>query len=464
MDDIRLTEIEGSVRANPYDRRMVDRFFDAYEKAFGGEHGPTGHGIDPEKLKMEYLVLKYLHSDGKWTYLNLLGEYFIAQGKYLLARICLSESLRSNPPQPAVFRLLDDIEGRAKCLRLPEDSPREDIVSVIMCTYNKKREILESIRSVLGQSFGNFELIIVNDGGADDAEQIVRSLNSGRIRYHKTKENKGHAAALNVGIGMARGKYIAYLDDDDVYYPNHLECLHAAVHSSKRKFVYSGTRFVRGSVAAGGFKEEGVIGTWNEKHDKNRLISENYIANLSVLQDKSLFVEAGLFSPELNVVMDWELWLRFSLDHDFHHLDVVTGDYRYTGSNITKKDRLLIDFHTEMIQRHYAGYRGKIASAKYFMSAGCPEKGRDLFFEIKSAYDGYFKSAASCAELIPMAGTFNDRDFAKRVALDYFEIDPRGCMEYVRRSRSLRTLCTVLPSMPEKIRKSLRARIHSGKN
>ena len=95
------------------------------------------------------------------------------------------------------------------------------LVSVLMPAYNAEKYISAAIGSVLDQSFTDFELIIVNDGSADDTEKIIRSFPDERITL-VNRENGGVAAALNTGLEKARGKYIARFDADDICYPDRL--------------------------------------------------------------------------------------------------------------------------------------------------------------------------------------------------------------------------------------------------
>lgn len=94
-------------------------------------------------------------------------------------------------------------------------------ITVLMPAYNVERYIRDAIDSVLRQSFTDFELLIVNDGSKDETEQIIRSYSDPRIVLFN-QSNKGVAAALNAGLKLARGKYIARFDADDICYPDRL--------------------------------------------------------------------------------------------------------------------------------------------------------------------------------------------------------------------------------------------------
>ena len=96
-------------------------------------------------------------------------------------------------------------------------------VSIIIPTYNHGRYILETLASVFGQTFTDYEIIVVNDGSPDDTAEVLQPLaQSGRIRYFEQK-NQGQAAARNRGLVEARGEFIAFLDDDDLWPPEKLQ-------------------------------------------------------------------------------------------------------------------------------------------------------------------------------------------------------------------------------------------------
>ncbi len=120
----------------------------------------------------------------------------------------------------------------------------EPAVSVIMPTYNQAKFIRRAIASLHGQSFSNWELIIINDGSTDNTEDILEEyLLDERVRYYQNKRNAGLGASLNLGIAKANAAYIAYLPSDDVMYKNHLQSLYEALLQNTNAVVaYSSVR------------------------------------------------------------------------------------------------------------------------------------------------------------------------------------------------------------------------------
>ena len=102
----------------------------------------------------------------------------------------------------------------------PSNRPQ---VSVIIPTHNRASLLLRAIKSVLAQSFTDFELLIVDDGSSDDTPTVVAGLSDPRIRSFRHSRSRGSAASRNTGIANAVGEYLAFLDDDDEFLPTKLE-------------------------------------------------------------------------------------------------------------------------------------------------------------------------------------------------------------------------------------------------
>ena len=95
--------------------------------------------------------------------------------------------------------------------------------TVVIPTYNRSKLLKGAIQSVLKQTYENFELIVVDDASTDNTKNIVKSFYDNRIRYMMNYHAKGGAGARNAGIFIAKGKWVAFLDDDDIWLPEKLE-------------------------------------------------------------------------------------------------------------------------------------------------------------------------------------------------------------------------------------------------
>ena len=114
----------------------------------------------------------------------------------------------------------------------------KELVSVIMPTYNCGRFIAESIRNVLAQTYTNWELLIVDDYSTDETESIVRSFDDPRIRYMRNEQNMGAALTRNRALREAKGRYIAFLDSDDLWLPEKLAKQIAFMQAHHYAFTY----------------------------------------------------------------------------------------------------------------------------------------------------------------------------------------------------------------------------------
>ena len=115
----------------------------------------------------------------------------------------------------------------------------DPLVTVLLPTYNRSESLSAAIDSVLAQSYSQFELIVIRDGGRP-VVSVMQNYDDSRIHLIDRDENRGKAASLNEALDLAKGKYICYLDDDDQWYPNHLLTLaealekHPTLHSAKQ--------------------------------------------------------------------------------------------------------------------------------------------------------------------------------------------------------------------------------------
>ena len=117
--------------------------------------------------------------------------------------------------------------------------------SVIIPVYNRTDLLLRAVGSVLRQDFQSFEIIVVDDGSEDDIKSIVDAFDDDRVTCHR-QANRGASAARNAGIDRARGRYVAFLDSDDVYLPHHLATMHAMLERSPGAVAYSPIIAMRG--------------------------------------------------------------------------------------------------------------------------------------------------------------------------------------------------------------------------
>ena len=211
------------------------------------------------------------------------------------------------------------------------------LVSVIVPTHNRPDMLKETIQSILDQTFQDFEIIVVNDAG-QDVSTVVQTFNSPKISYLSHETNKGLAGARNTGTRAARGKYIAYLDDDDIFYPEHLATLVTFLQESGESVAYTDAyraHQVRREDGTYAVTERDVPYSFDFNF-KDILIG-NYIPVTCFMHDIKCIHEAGYFDESLHSHEDWDLWIRMSQKYAFHHIKKLTCEFRWRedGTSMT---------------------------------------------------------------------------------------------------------------------------------
>jgi O-antigen biosynthesis protein len=209
------------------------------------------------------------------------------------------------------------------------DQSGSPLVSVIVPTYNRPALLGRALRSILGQTFRGFEIVVVNDGGAD-LRPALDELQCGQtIRHFVHPLNKGPAAARNTGLRAAHGKYIAYLDDDDIYYPDHLETLVNFLENSERHIAYTDARRAWQEVREGELVTTQTDNPYSWEFDPDQLLDSNYIPILCIAHRRSCLDEVGMMDETLPVLEDLDLWIRMSRIYEFAHIHKVTCEFSW---------------------------------------------------------------------------------------------------------------------------------------
>lgn len=207
------------------------------------------------------------------------------------------------------------------------------LVSVIMPVYNGERFLREAIDSILNQTYYNFELIIINDGSIDRSEETILSYTDSRIRYLVNEKNSGICVTLNKGLDVAKGKYVARLDCDDIAMPE---------------------RFAKQVVFLEQHPEIGVLGSdivtfgegQNDRyfdfvHDKEGckagLVFASCFAHPAVMLRTSVIREHNLhYDDAYRGLEDFELWYRISHYTDLTNLPEALTRYRKHPAQVTQ--------------------------------------------------------------------------------------------------------------------------------
>lgn len=219
------------------------------------------------------------------------------------------------------------------------------LVSVIIPVYNQEEYVEEAINSVLGQTLGDQEAIVVNDGSTDGtAARLARFGN--RIRL-VTKLNGGTASALNLGIEHAWSKYIAWLSADDVFLPNKLQMQVSTMQRHPSAALCYTDWYVinkQGQVTA----QLGSPTFANREAAFGGLLQGCCINGSTVMMLRTALSRVGLFNEAYRQAHDYDMWLRFAHRFDMVHVPVPLIRYRWHDRNLSQQPDALA-YNAEII-------------------------------------------------------------------------------------------------------------------
>ncbi len=179
------------------------------------------------------------------------------------------------------------------------------LISVIIPTFNRADKLKQAIDSVFAQTFTNFELIVIDDGSTDSTRDFIEKYQD-RLRYFY-QENQGPAAARNTGIRNARGRYIAFLDSDDLWLKNKLaEQVKIFDEHPEIKICHTEEIWIRNGLRVNPKKIHKKYGGWIYQ----RCLPLCVISPSSVVIHRDVFEKVGLFDESMIVCEDYDLWLR----------------------------------------------------------------------------------------------------------------------------------------------------------
>ncbi len=215
------------------------------------------------------------------------------------------------------------------------------LVSVVVPTHNRPDTLKNTLESIASQTYKHVEAVVVNDAGADVSSVVDAFRDRLSVTYLTHDTNKGLAAARNTGIKHASGEYIAYLDDDDLFYRNHIETLVTCLETSDDKVAYTDAYRVCQEKEDGRYVVKQKDVPYSFDFDADLILAQNLFPVLCVMHKKSCLDEVGLFDESLTTHEDWDLWIRMSRKYHFAHMRKVTCEYtwRTDGSSMSSEKR-----------------------------------------------------------------------------------------------------------------------------
>jgi glycosyltransferase involved in cell wall biosynthesis len=216
--------------------------------------------------------------------------------------------------------------------------------SIVLPTYNRACILPGTIRSVIAQTFGDWELIIVDDCSSDKTEETVKVFNDDRIRYTFNETNRERGYSRNKGISLATGRYVCFLDSDDEFLPNHLQVFYD-------------------HLAAGGFPSGLFFTNKIIRNDAGEIIEDMHRSPAFPWKNKFAFILRYTFNPtrvcvsrevldifQFDITIpgleDIDLWLRIATRYDIYQITETTNVYYVHAGSYSQGD--VQRFHKEL--------------------------------------------------------------------------------------------------------------------
>lgn len=226
-------------------------------------------------------------------------------------------------------------------------------VTVLMSVFNGERFLKKAVGSVLTQTFSDFEFLVLDDCSTDNTWDILKSFQDPRIRLIKNSVNMGLTRALNKGLGLARGEYVARMDADDISLSERLQRQEAFLDKNQ-------------NIA--------MVGCWVEVIDENgqktktvnfpivpyllrwRLLFTNTFAHSAVMFRKDAALGVGGYSEKMRCAQDYDLWSRISIHWDVANIPAVLVEWRFWKEGISAVQAKKQEEATIQIAKRNMGY------------------------------------------------------------------------------------------------------------
>lgn len=207
----------------------------------------------------------------------------------------------------------------------------EHLVSIVTPVYNAEKFISETIDSIQKQTYKDWELILVDDCSSDSSYDIISEYmkNDKRIRYIKLEKNSGAAVSRNTGIKNAKGRFIAFVDSDDIWLPKKLEKQIKYMLDKKLSFTFTSYRYM---------KEDGTktnkVAKAPEKINYNGLLKNTIIGCSTVVLDRKII--GDFLMPLVKKGQDTATWLMILRSQEYAYgIEEVLVDYRLVGNSLS---------------------------------------------------------------------------------------------------------------------------------
>jgi len=218
-------------------------------------------------------------------------------------------------------------------------------VTVLMSVYNGERYLQKAIDSILGQTFNDFEFLIVNDGSTDKTVEILENYNDPRIKIINNEKNIGLTKSLNKGLKLARGEYIARQDADDISMPERLEKELEFLGKNKNVALVGTDYFLINEKD----KIIDKINCLTESKDlKEKLLKGNQFGHGSVMFRRECIDKVGVYREEFKFAQDFDFLLRISEVYDVANISEPLYKWRINIKSVSVKKKMFQDKYASL--------------------------------------------------------------------------------------------------------------------
>lgn len=244
----------------------------------------------------------------------------------------------------------------------PETNP---LVSIIVRTCNRPKVLRECLISLRHQTYENIEIVVVEDGKNTAEEMIREEFSDLNIIYQSTGKNVGRSKAGNTAMSLAHGKYLNFLDDDDMFYADHVETLVRGIERSNNRAIYSTAFEVETTVESKDpyvYTEYDYKGVHKQPFSRPLLYHHNYIPIQCIMFEKTLFDELGGQDERLDALEDWDMWVRYATKTDFDFIFKTTSLYRVPyQKDVNAQRQKALDDALVIVREKHSTYETKLS-------------------------------------------------------------------------------------------------------
>ncbi|MBZ0198492.1 MAG: glycosyltransferase, partial [Ignavibacteriaceae bacterium] len=244
-------------------------------------------------------------------------------------------------------------------LNIPNKTP---MVSVIIPTFNRPQLLNEALSSLTYQTFKDFEVVVINNGNISVKSIISHFEQKISVRLLNSTIKGSVSKAKNQGLKEAKGKYIAYLDDDDWYHPDHLKILLNEIEKGKYLAVYSDAYVELQKLEGEKYISQEKYIEYSRDFNRRYLLIKDYIFTPCVMHHRRCSEIAGLFDENLTTDEDMDMWIRISKLYPFKHIKKVTCSVRRVsrGESLTRDWTVMYKNAKYLFSKHSREYRYNI--------------------------------------------------------------------------------------------------------